>query len=82
LVIILEFDSSGNIIPSAGTYNSVSKIDNAIGLASGICPLDLATQILPAYLPSANPTTLGALYGTLSSPTDVNSSLSLGSITM
>jgi len=27
---ILEFDSSGNIIPSAGTYNTVSKIDSAI----------------------------------------------------
>jgi len=26
----LEFDSSGNIIPSAGTYNTVSKIDSAI----------------------------------------------------
>jgi len=27
---ILEFDSSGNIIPSMGTYNTVSKIDSAI----------------------------------------------------
>jgi len=27
---ILEFNSSGNIIPSTGTYNMVSKIDSAI----------------------------------------------------
>jgi hypothetical protein len=27
---IIEYDSSGNIIPSAGTYNSVSKIDTEI----------------------------------------------------
>jgi hypothetical protein len=27
---ILEFDSSGNIIPSAGTYNSMSKIDTEL----------------------------------------------------
>jgi len=27
---ILEFDSSGNIIPSAGTYNTVSKIDTEL----------------------------------------------------
>jgi len=27
---ILEFDSSGNIIPSAGTYNTVSKIDSEL----------------------------------------------------
>jgi len=27
---ILEFDSEGNISPSAGTYNSVSKIDTAV----------------------------------------------------
>jgi len=27
---ILEFDSSGNIIPSAGTYNTVSKIDTKL----------------------------------------------------
>jgi len=74
---ILEFDSSGNIIPSEGTYNRVSKIDNAIGAASGICPLDSSTQVSLTYLPSATPTTLGALYGT----PPVNgyiSSLSLG----
>jgi len=75
---ILEFDSSGNIIPSAGTYNSVSKIDNAIGAASGICPLDSLTQVSPTYLPLATPTTLGVLYGTLPTPSYVNSSLSLG----
>jgi len=57
---ILEFDSSGNIIPSEGTYNSVSKIDNAIGAASGICPLDSSMQVSPTYLPLATPTTLGA----------------------
>jgi len=28
--IILEFNSSGNIIPSAGTYNTVSKIDTEL----------------------------------------------------
>jgi len=27
---ILEFDSSGNVIPSAGTYNMVSKIDTEL----------------------------------------------------
>jgi len=27
---ILEFDSSGNIIPSTGTYNTVSKIDTEL----------------------------------------------------
>jgi hypothetical protein len=34
---ILEFDSSGNIIPSAGTYNTVSKIDTELSsLQSGV----------------------------------------------
>jgi len=41
--------------------------------------LNSATQILLAYLPSATLTTLGALYGTPPLPTNVNSSLSLGS---
>jgi len=76
--IILEFDSSGNIIPSVGTYNSVSKIDNAIGAASGICPLDSSMQVLPTYLPLATPITLGMMYGTPPSQSYVNSSLSLG----
>jgi len=60
---ILEFDYSGNIIPSVGTYNSMSKIDNAIGAASGICPLDSSTQVSPIYLPPATPTTIGTVYG-------------------
>jgi len=29
---ILEFDLTGNILPSAGTYNSVSKIDSALSV--------------------------------------------------
>jgi len=29
---ILEFDLTGNILPSAGTYNSVSKIDSALSM--------------------------------------------------
>jgi len=34
---ILEFDSSGNIIPSAGTYNTVSKIETELSsLKSGV----------------------------------------------
>jgi len=37
---ILEFDSSGNIIPSAGTYNSVSKIDTVVA--------DLQTDVIIA----------------------------------
>jgi len=32
---ILEFDSSGNIIPSAGTYNTVSKIDTELSSLQG-----------------------------------------------
>jgi len=75
---ILEFDSTGNILPSAGTYNSVSKIDSAIGAASGICPLDSSTQVSPTYLPPATPTTLGAMYGTPPILTNITSSLSLG----
>jgi len=35
---ILEFDSSGNIIPSAGTYNTVSKIDTIISTIQGQLP--------------------------------------------
>jgi len=38
---ILEFDSSGNIIPSAGTYNSVSKIDTIISTIQGQLPAEI-----------------------------------------
>jgi len=32
----------------------MSKIDNAIGTANGICPLNLSAQVSPSYLPPAN----------------------------
>jgi len=51
---------------------------DAIGAASGICPLDSATQVLLTYLPPATPTTIGALYGTPPVLTSIASSLSLG----
>jgi len=36
---ILDFDSSGNVIPSAGTYNTVSKIDTELSsLQSSVTP--------------------------------------------
>jgi len=38
---ILEFDSSGNIIPSAGTYNMVSKIDTIISTIQGQLPAEI-----------------------------------------
>jgi len=38
---ILDFDSSGNIIPSAGTYNTVSKIDMIISTIQGQLPTEI-----------------------------------------
>jgi len=47
----LEFDSSGNIIPSAGTYNTVSKIDTDIStllLSGGTVFTALGSYTVPS----------------------------------
>jgi len=58
---ILEYDSSGNIIPSAGTYNMVSKIDTELSLESSVNSLLSGGTVfttLGSYTVPSNVTTL------------------------
>jgi len=51
---ILEFDSSGNIIPSVGTYNTVSKIDTAISALQSNSSISTTGPFVPTFSSEVN----------------------------
>jgi len=51
---ILEFDSSGYIIPSAGTYNTVSKIDTAISALQNNSSVSTSGPFVPTFSSEVN----------------------------
>jgi len=51
---ILEFDSSGYIIPSAGTYNTVSKIDTAISALQSNSSISTTGPFVPTFSSEVN----------------------------
>jgi len=51
---ILEFDSAGNILPSAGTYNTVSKIDTAISALQGNNSVSTTGPFVPTFSSEVN----------------------------